>query len=96
MSSSSDQVTVAERHSLLTVCNEAQSEGAQRDILLLDIALDSYFRTCIERTDRSSLQGDDIVELVTLVLKNAIIASENEDLVQVAALLNLEICTICP
>ncbi|KAK9862996.1 hypothetical protein WJX84_004122 [Apatococcus fuscideae] len=59
-----------------------RSEGAQRDILMLDIALDSYFRTCIERTDRSSLQGDDIVEMVTLVLKNAIIASENEDLVQ--------------
>ena len=64
---------------------DVQSEGAQRDILLLDIALDSYFRTCIERIDRSSLPGDDIVELVTMVLKNAIIASENEDLAQVAA-----------
>ena len=71
------------KHKVHRCCGPVQSEGAQRDILLLDIALDSYFRTCIERTDRSSLQGDEIIELVTLVLKNAIIASENEDLAQV-------------
>ena len=71
------------KHKVHRCCGPVQSEGAQRDILLLDIALDSYFRTCVERTDRSSLQGDEIIELVTLVLKNAIIASENEDLAQV-------------
>lgn len=34
----------------------AQREGASRDVLLLDIALDSYFRLCVERTDLGSLR----------------------------------------
>lgn len=35
-----------------------QNEGASRDLLLLDIALDSYFRLCVERTDKGALQGE--------------------------------------
>lgn len=34
----------------------SQREGAPRDVLLLDIALDSYFRLCVERTDLGSLR----------------------------------------
>ncbi|KAA6428767.1 MAG: carbohydrate-binding module family 45 protein [Trebouxia sp. A1-2] len=40
-----------------------RAEGASRDVLLLDIALDNYFRLCIERTDKSSLSGDDLLEM---------------------------------
>lgn len=60
-----------------------QAEGASRDVLLLDIALDNYFRLCIERVDKSSLSGDDLMEMVGLVLKNAVIAGESEDFRQV-------------
>lgn len=60
-----------------------QAEGASRDVLLLDIALDNYFRLCIERTDKSSLSGDDLLEMVGLVLSNACIAGESQDFGQV-------------
>lgn len=54
--------------------------GAPRDILLLDIALDSYFRLCVERTDKSALADDDVINLVGLVLDNAIIGANNPEL----------------
>ena len=60
-----------------------QAEGASRDVLLLDIALDNYFRLCIERTDKNSLEGDSLMELVGLVLSNACIAGESDDFGQV-------------
>lgn len=63
-----------------------QAEGASRDILLLDIALDNYFRLCIERTDKSSLSGDDLLEMVGMVLSNACIAGESRDFGQVSLL----------
>ena len=60
-----------------------QAEGASRDVLLLDIALDNYFRLCIERMDRLSLSGDDLVSLTSLVLRNAVISNDSRDLQQV-------------
>ena len=42
-----------------------QNEGASRDVLLLDIALDNYFRLCIERVDKGALSGGcSVVELL--------------------------------
>ena len=58
-------------------------------MLLLDIALDNYFRLCIERTDKNSLSGDDLLELVGLVLRNACIAGESQDFGQVRCLLTV-------
>ena len=58
-------------------------------MLLLDIALDNYFRLCIERTDKSSLSGDDLLDMVGLVLRNACIAGESQDFGQVSC------CTMC-
>lgn len=63
-----------------------QREGAPRDVLLLDIALDSFFRLRIEQQDKGSLSGDDLVALVTLVLENASIAGESDELTQCFAL----------
>ena len=60
-----------------------QNQGVSRDVLLLDIALDNYFRLCIERLDKSTMAGDDLVNLTGLVLKNAVIAYESRDLQQV-------------
>ena len=60
-----------------------QSEGASRDILLLDISLDNYFRVCIERADKGQMSGDDLIGLVSLVLRNSVIGNESRDLQQV-------------
>ena len=60
-----------------------QREGASRDVLLLDIALDNYFRLCLERTDKAALSGDDLCEATALVLRNTVIAYSSEDFRQV-------------
>lgn len=51
-----------------------QAPGASRDLLLLDLALDGWFRTSVEKVDKSAMSGDDLVELACLVLSNAAIA----------------------
>lgn len=43
------------KHSASIFSLYVQREGAPRDVLLLDIALDNYFRLCIERTDKAEL-----------------------------------------
>jgi alpha-glucan,water dikinase len=48
-----------------------QAPGSSRDLLLLDIALESWLRLLIERQDKRSLSGDDLVELMGLVMGNA-------------------------
>lgn len=53
------------------------TDGVSRDVLLLDIALDSYFRVLIERVDKASLPADDVINLISLVLDNASIAEES-------------------
>lgn len=57
-------------------------------MLLLDIALDNYFRICLERLDKGSLSGDDLCELIALSLRNSVIAFDSEDLHQVCPLLS--------
>ena len=56
---------------------------SSRDVLLLDIALDNYLRTLLERQDKGALGGDDLCELIALSLRNAVIAIDSEDLRQV-------------
>lgn len=64
---------------------QLQAEGASRDVLLLDIALDNYLRICVERIDKSTLLGDDLVNLTALVLRNAVIANDSRDLQQASS-----------
>ncbi|PSC73883.1 ABC transporter A family member 2 isoform B [Micractinium conductrix] len=59
-----------------------QAEGASRDLLLLDIALDSYFRLCVERADKGAMSADDIIALTILVLDNASVSAESNELRQ--------------
>ena len=69
-----------------------------RDVLLLDIALDNYLRTLLERQDKGSLGGDDLCELIALSLRNAVIAIDSEDLRQVRHCLCFPLhfcCTPC-
>lgn len=51
-----------------------------RDVLLLDIALDSYFKTCIERGDWDAAGRDGVMGGIELVLRNAAISAESEEL----------------
>lgn len=57
--------------------------GGSRDVLLLDIALENWLRTLLERQERSSLDGDALVELVALALDSAVLTGESEELAQV-------------
>lgn len=59
-------------------------DGGSRDVALLDIALDNWFRTLLERQDRSSLDGDALVELIGLALDNAVIAGESQEMARVS------------
>lgn len=52
--------------------------GCGRDIMLLDIALDSYFRILVERMDKAGMGADDLINVVTMVLSNAVISSESD------------------
>ena len=54
------------------------TQGCGRDFMLLDIALDSYFRVLIERMDKSHMSSDDLINVVTMVLSNAVISSESD------------------
>jgi alpha-glucan,water dikinase len=58
-----------------------RAEGAPRDVLLLDIALDEYLRLCVERADKAAMAPDDLWALAQLVLDNAAIAAESKALV---------------
>lgn len=60
-------------------------ETGSRDVLLLDIALDSWFRTLVERTDKSELTPDAYTDLIQLTLDNGAISGESIELYQVAA-----------
>ncbi|OAE19119.1 hypothetical protein AXG93_2062s1300 [Marchantia polymorpha subsp. ruderalis] len=75
-----------------------RADWSSRDVLMLDIALDSFFGLSISRIDKarlstivpvlymrydmglSSLSGDDICELISLVLENACINTESPEL----------------
>ena len=61
----------------------APQGSGSRDVVLLDIALDNWFRTLLERQDRSALDGDALVELIGLALDNAAIAGESQEMAQV-------------
>jgi len=52
--------------------------AAERDVLLLDAALDAAFKTAVERIDLGSLSGDSLVDLVDLVASQAAL-SANQD-----------------
>jgi hypothetical protein len=51
------------------------AEWAGRDTILLDIALDNYFGLRMAALDKGSLSGDDLIELVALMLRNATIGA---------------------
>ncbi|KAK9803518.1 hypothetical protein WJX73_002149 [Symbiochloris irregularis] len=63
-----------------------EAPGASRDVLLLDIALDNYLRLLVERMEKSSLSGDDLCELTSMVMRNALVTFDSEDFSQCQSL----------
>eukprot|EP00798_Chlamydomonas_sp_ICE-L_P020028 gene20028-26744_t len=59
-----------------------KAPGADRDLLLFDIALDNWFRTLMEKTDLTKMDGDAKAEATALILRNALVAVDSEDLRQ--------------
>lgn len=68
----------------LRLANYWKQDGASRDLLLLDIALEDWFRVLVERADfrDAGAKRDDLVEVVTLVLRNVSVALDDEELRQ--------------
>ena len=54
-----------------------------RDVVLLDIALDGYLRLRMDRMEKSSMSGDDLIEVVCLALRNFLCTTPNQDFQQV-------------
>lgn len=61
-------------------------EGASRDVMLLDIALEELLRRRVESQQLQNLQGDDLVALVDLLLRNARVNETSAALQQCAGL----------
>jgi alpha-glucan,water dikinase len=71
---------------LLRACAPAQAKDSSRDLLLLDIALDDFLRLSLERVDMAALGRDAQLDLAALVLRNAAICVDDEEINQCRAL----------
>jgi alpha-glucan,water dikinase len=58
---------------------EANRSG--RDLLYLDLALEDFLRIAVERNIHTHLSGDQLVDLITLVLKNLSLGHDDQELV---------------
>lgn len=52
--------------------------AAERDLLLLDAALDTAFKTAVERIDLSKQSGDGLVDVLDLVLAQAMLGANDD------------------
>ena len=60
-----------------TMLNREKDHGRVRDILYLDIALEEFLRTVVERNINRSMEKEQLVELIHMVLKNAEYSYDN-------------------
>jgi alpha-glucan,water dikinase len=54
-----------------------KNHGRVRDILYLDISLEEFMRVVVERNLTSSMDKDQLVEIISLVLKNSLYSSND-------------------
>jgi alpha-glucan,water dikinase len=57
-----------------------EADGAEPDLLCLDIALEEFLRTVIERSIQEETAGETLSEWLTLTLENFLLTREEEDL----------------
>jgi alpha-glucan,water dikinase len=65
------------RHGIIT---RLESEGALPDLLCLDVALEDFVRTVVERSMQSEIGGETLLEWLTLAIDNFLLAHEEQDL----------------
>ena len=65
------------RSRLNTMLNIENESGKVRDILYLDIALEEFMRLVVERNLARDIDRDQLVELISLVLKNTLFSCPN-------------------
>mmetsp|Transcript_10005 Transcript_10005/g.17421 ORF Transcript_10005/g.17421 Transcript_10005/m.17421 type:complete len:1079 (-) Transcript_10005:964-4200(-) len=53
--------------------------AGERDLLLLDASLEGFFKTAVERTDMSSLNGDSLIDMIDLVLDQSVLSRPGLD-----------------
>jgi alpha-glucan,water dikinase len=82
------EATGAEAISLLQKVTEARrrivaqfgSDRALPDLLCLDIAMENFVRTVVERSFQSEMAGETLFEWLTLAMDNFLLAHEEQDL----------------
>lgn len=57
-----------------------KEEGRARDMIYLDLAVEEYLRTVVERNIHLSTDRDELVELISIMIENARISMDNFDL----------------
>lgn len=65
------------RNRLNSILNQKSEHGRIRDAIYLDIALEESTRMVVERSFTKSMDRDQLVELISLVLKNILYSSYN-------------------
>ncbi len=51
-----------------------------RDLLFLDLALEAFFRTLVERNIHKHLSGDQLVELISMALQSFCLSHDNDEI----------------
>ena len=60
--------------------NQLEEHRNVRDLLLLDLALEDFLRVVVERNIDYHLSGDQLVELISMVLENLCLAHDDDEL----------------
>ncbi|QDZ22760.1 pyruvate phosphate dikinase [Chloropicon primus] len=63
------------------LADQWKNPGCPRDVLLLDICLESFLRTKIEQIDLYSLSDDDVISVAELALRSGTISTDDPGLV---------------
>jgi alpha-glucan,water dikinase len=71
-----EKVTTA-RH---RICTRLESHGAQPEFLCLDVSLEDFVRTLVERNMQSDMGADTLMEWLARVMDNFLLAHEQQDL----------------
>jgi alpha-glucan,water dikinase len=70
------KVTVTRRR----IVTRFESYGALPDLLCLDVAMEDFVRTVVERSMQSEMGGETLFEWLTLAIDNFLVAHEEQDL----------------
>ncbi len=70
------------RHQLNKRLDWDRENGNIRDLLFLDLALEDFLRVVVERSIHSHLSGDQLVDLIGMVLENLRLSHDDDELTE--------------